>query len=63
MAAEQGTDVMGARTKFCDNRGEIRVGSGYRVGKRRCPLCGASIEITESKTATNYVLIPRHKKP
>lgn len=54
---------MGARDQFCDFRGEIRVGSGFRVGKRRCPYCRATIEITESKYATNYVLIPKHKKP
>jgi hypothetical protein len=54
---------MGKRDQFCFNRGEIRVGSGYDVGKMRCPYCRAEIEIVESKLATNYVVIPYHEKP
>jgi hypothetical protein len=54
---------MGRKAQFCFNRGEIRRGMGYEVGTMRCPYCRAEIEITESTTATNYVVIPNHDKP
>jgi hypothetical protein len=54
---------MGTKPKFCGNRGETRAGGVYRLGPMVCPYCHAEIEITESTTATNYVLIPKHLKP